>query len=288
MKKNTFNPIFTPLNNTSYTILHLILMKYQHSYLITIQFLGFRFHGWQKQKNVKTVHDMIDKTLSFIFKDNTRYKTLGAGRTDAKVSANTYCFQLFIDYQLNEENFLIDFNFNLSPDIHGLSIKKTSPNFNIIQHTKTKEYHYYFSHGTKNHAFAAPFIVGINEKLDIETMIKGAALFEGKHHFHKYCTKPSENTIFKRTIDLCEITENNILTANFFPKKSYVLKVKGKGFLRYQIRLIMGTLFELGKGNIDLDFIKNSLKENNDRHFLREIAPASGLQLYDITFDTFT
>jgi len=90
--------------------------------------------------------------------------------------------------------------------------------------------------------------------------------------------------VFKRVIDSCEVVENTILQANFFPEKSYVLKVKGKGFLRYQIRLMMGVLFQLGRGTIDLEFIKNSLREDNDRKFLREIAPSSGLQLFDVEF----
>ena len=75
------------------------------------------------------------------------------------------------------------------------------------------------------------------------------------------------------------------MKANFFPETTYVLKVQGAGFLRYQIRLIMGVLVELGKHNIALEFIINSLKEDNDRKFLRNIAPGSGLQLYDIKFD---
>jgi len=84
---------------------------------------------------------------------------------------------------------------------------------------------------------------------------------------------------------LCEIVENTVLQANFFPEKSYVLKVKGKGFLRYQIRLMMGVLFELGRGKVDLDFIKASLAEDNDRLHLPSIAPSSGLQLYDLDFE---
>ncbi|MBL4606073.1 MAG: tRNA pseudouridine(38-40) synthase TruA, partial [Flavobacteriaceae bacterium] len=66
---------------------------------------------------------------------------------------------------------------------------------------------------------------------------------------------------------------------------SYVLKVKGKGFLRYQIRLMMGILIELGKGTIDIDFIKCSLLIDNDREALKTIAPGSGLQLYSVTYD---
>jgi len=262
-------------------------MKYPFTYLVEIQFLGFRFSGWQKQTNAKTLHDMVDKTLSFVFDEGVKYKTLGAGRTDAKVSASRYGFQLFLHADINTSDFLKDFNYNSPPDIKGLSIKKVTSDFNIIQSSKIKEYHYYFSFGEKPHAFSAPFLVGLNEQLDINAMVHGAKLFVGAHYFHKYCTKPSEKTIFKRIIDSCEIVENTILQANFFPTKSYVLKVKGKGFLRYQIRLMMGILFELGRGNIDLGFIENSLKENNDRKFLREIAPASGLQLYDVVFEDY-
>jgi tRNA pseudouridine38-40 synthase len=260
-------------------------MKYQFTYLIEVQFLGFRFHGWQKQLDVKTVHDMIDKTLSFVFGNDQKYKTLGVGRTDAKVSASNYGFQLFVDFEIETKEFLESFNLNTTADIKALSIEKVTSTFNIINSSKIKEYHYYFSFGEKPHPFSAPFLVGINQELDLELMKKGAFLFEGAHYFHKYCTKPSATTIFKRTIDSCEIVENTILQANFFPTKSYVLKVKGKGFLRYQIRLMMGTLFELGKGTIDLEFIENSLKVDNDRKFLRAIAPASGLQLYDVEFE---
>ena len=224
---------------------------------------------------------MVDKTLSFVF-DNQKYKAVGVGRTDAKVSANTYYFQLFITETLDEVCFMNVLNANFSADFRAISIRKVDVTFNIINAPKIKEYHYYFSFGEKNHPFAAPFLVNVDEILDINIMKQAANLFQGEHYFHKYCTKPSENTVFKRTIDSCEIVENAILTANFFPEKSYILKVRGKGFLRYQIRLIMATLFEVGKGNLDLAFIKASLKEANDRKFLRNIAPASGLQLYTI------
>ena len=256
-------------------------MKFINSYIIGLQFLGFRFSGWQKQTNAKTIHDIVDKSLSFVMPECT-YKTIGMSRTDAKVSANSYYFQLFTNELLVEKRFLRDFNTNFPQDFRALSFRKVEPTFNIINCLKVKEYHYYFSFGEKIHPFSAPFMTSILEGLDIEKMKIGANLFEGEHYFHKYCTKPSENTILKRRLEVCVIEENNILIASFFPKKSYVLKVKGKGFLRYQIRLIMATLIELGKGNLDLEFIENSLKEDNDRKFMRNIAPGSGLQLYNV------
>lgn len=258
-------------------------MKYSFSYLVKIQFLGFRFSGWQKQTNSKTLHDIVDKSLSFVF-EHFDFKTIGVGRTDAKVSANCYYFHLFIDERIEEKYFIESFNRNLPNDFRVVSINIVQEKFNIINAPKIKEYHYYFSYGGKNHPFSAPFIVGVLDNLDIDLMKEGAKLFEGEHYFNKFCTKPSGNTIFKRIIDSSEIVENNILKASFFPQKSYIFKVKGKGFLRYQIRLMMAVLFELGKGNIELDFIKSSLKEDNDKKFLKNIAPGSGLQLFDVSF----
>tara|TARA_B100000787_G_C16194565_1_gene299820 strand:- start:3042 stop:3821 length:780 start_codon:yes stop_codon:yes gene_type:complete len=259
-------------------------MEYPHSYLISIQYLGFRFHGWQKQQNAMSLHEMVDKTLRFVLKD-IKYKSLGSGRTDSKVSANKYYFQLFLLAPLQIDSFIEKFNQNAPLDLKILHLEEIQNPFNIIQSTKLKEYHYYFSFGNKNHPFAASLLVGFDDVLDIEIMKKGALLFEGTHYFHKYCTQPKKETIFKRKIASCYIEENKQLTASFFPEVSYVLKVKGPGFLRYQIRLMMGVLVELGKHTITLDYISTSLKEDNDRTFLRNIVPGSGLQLFDIIFE---
>ena len=102
-------------------------MKYSNSYLISIQYLGFRFHGWQKQKNVMSLHEMVDKTFGFVFK-NKDFKTLGSSRTDSKVSANNYFFQLFINELIEEKEFLNSFNFNAPSDLKVLTcLLYTSP-----------------------------------------------------------------------------------------------------------------------------------------------------------------
>ena len=88
-------------------------------------------------------------------------------------------------------------------------------------------------------------------------MKKGALLFKGKHNFKKFCTKPSEKVEFEREILESRIEENTIYQANFFPEKSYVFHISSKGFMRNQIRLMMGQLLRLGKGEISLDDIKH-------------------------------
>jgi len=257
--------------------------KKKYYYLIKFQYLGFRYHGWQVQPKVKTVQKMIEKTLSFVF-DHSDFKVLGASRTDMMVSANESAFELFLYKEIDPDNLKDRLNKSLPNDIRILAIEQVDANFNVIQDSKEKEYTYLFSCGEKIHPFCAPFMLGVLEELDIDRMMRGAKLFEGTHNFQRYAYKPSENTIFKREILSCEIIENTEMTASFFPAKSYLLKVKGAGFLRYQIRLMMGVLFQLGKKEVDLAFIIDSLEYPNS-NTLKELAPASALTLSALIFD---
>ncbi|MBU2929049.1 tRNA pseudouridine(38-40) synthase TruA [Winogradskyella psychrotolerans] len=257
----------------------------RYYYLIKIQYLGYRFHGWQKQPDVKTVHLMIDRTLKYIFQD-TRFKTLGAGRTDAMVSANEAALELFIYNEPIEdfEAFLALFNHNLPQDIRALSIQEVDKTFNIIQDSKLKEYHYVFSEGQKNHPFCAPILTTILEPLDVDVMKQGAKLFEGHHNFKTYCYRATDKGEYVRTIESSEIVDNDIYTANFFPEQSYVFKVVGKGFMRNQIRLMFGCLIKLGRGDITLNYIEDTLKMESTE-VMDYIAPASGLILHSVDFE---
>lgn len=245
--------------------------------------MGYRFHGWQKQPNVKTVHLMIDRTLNYIF-EGKRFKTLGSGRTDAMVSAQDAAFELFVYEPLEDlPEFLTLFNYNLPQDIRALSVHEVTKDFNVINHAKLKEYLYVFAHGDKFHPFCAPIMTTILDELDIETMKQGAKLFEGFHNFKPYCYKATDNGIYNREILTCEIVDNTLFTANFFPEKTYLLRVKGQGFMRNQIRLIMGILIKLGRGDVNLEYIANSLKPESTE-VMDYIAPASGLILNKVEF----
>lgn len=254
-----------------------------YCYLVYFQYLGFRYHGWQKQPEVRTVEAMVEKTLRFVF-GNTEFKIMGVSRTDSKVSANQSAFMLFIDTQVDMECLKEDLNLNLPNDIRVVDIEQKDKRFSIINAARVKEYVYLFSSGRKIHPFAASLMCGFVDDLDIEIMKKGARLFEGKHNFIQYCTKPKPGTSFEREVILSCIEENTFFSANFFPKKTYAYRIRSKGFLRYQVRLIMGQLLSLGKGQIQLDTIRESLTGKNSSP-LKEIAPGSGLILNQIFFE---
>ncbi|WP_367279613.1 tRNA pseudouridine(38-40) synthase TruA [Ulvibacterium sp.] len=259
-------------------------MKEKFVYIVKVQFLGFRYSGWQKQPNLKTVEGMLIKTLKFII-PRLSFKILGAGRTDAKVSALSAAFTLTLKESpiQDKNNFIRLFNENLPPDIRIVSLEETKSDFNIIQDAKIKEYVYLFSFGRKNHPFCAPFMANFLEHLDIQLMEKAAKLFVGTHDFSAYTSRLQQNTKTVRTITSCGIGPNNLLKANFFPKTSYAFRVSGAGFMRYQIRMMMGALVQLGKGALSLEDIRLSLASGSEVQFTY-VAPGSGLILNELEF----
>ncbi|GAA4838633.1 tRNA pseudouridine(38-40) synthase TruA [Algivirga pacifica] len=254
----------------------------EYFYLLKVQYLGLRYHGWAKQKNVKTVQGMIERSFENVL-GHDRFKTLGASRTDGRVSANMSAFELFTFEPVEIEGTVEALNRLLPYDIKILSMEETDASFNIIQHAKVKEYLYLFASAQENHPYCSPIMVCMREEMDIALMQEGAKLFEGVHNFQKYCKKPSADTVFEREILLSEIVENDLFKANFFPERSYIYRVKGKGFLRNQVRLMVGTLMRLGLGEITLQDIEESLK-GGDNQPIGFLAPPTGLQLYNMEF----
>ena len=258
------------------------MARWTHFFLVRIEFLGFRYHGWQKQEPFKTVQGMVDKTLLFIL-GHENFKTLGCGRTDAKVSADDFAFELFMQDHMDTEEVLKKLNQSLPSDIRAKSVEVASPHFNIIQHPKIKEYHYLFCFGEKSHPFNAPFLQNFGEQLNIELMMLAAKEFVGKHNFKRYASKPTAQTVFEREILFSEIVPNRKLGADFFPAESYLFKVSSRGFLRYQVRLMMGALIDVGKALWTLDDLKESLTNYNGKQ-IRHIAPSSALTLHKVIF----
>ncbi len=258
------------------------MARWNNFYLIRIEFLGFRYHGWQVQPGLKSVEGMVNKTFDFILKHDN-FKVLGCGRTDAKVSADDFAFELFMNEAITPALLLVQLNDNLPFDIRAKSVEEINSEFNIIQHSKIKEYHYHFSFGKKAHPFNAPFIINFGEYLDIELMQEAVKVFVGSHNFKRFACKPTENTNFEREIVSAIIEENTRFIGDHIPKNAYVFKVSSKGFLRYQVRLMMAALIDVGKGTYSIEDIKNSLINFNEEP-MKHNAPSSGLNLHKVSF----
>lgn len=257
-------------------------VRFSFFYLIEIQYLGFRYHGWQVQPGLKTLQGTLEKTFNYLF-DNRKFKILGAGRTDAMVSAESAYFELFTNDELEPSSFQQELDDNLPADMRVISIEAVDKSFNVIQDVKHKIYHYYFAPVNEKYPFASPFMNCIREPLDIAKMCEGAKLFEGENNFRYFITGDIENKSTIRNIQESKIEPNSVFTASFFPEKSFVFMVKGKGFMRYQIRLMMGALIRLGRNEISLQDIEYALK-GNPPNFQKFTAPASGLRVKEVKF----
>ena len=253
----------------------------KYYYLIYFQYLGFRYHGWQKQPEVKTVQLMMEKSINYVL-EHDRFKIMCASRTDSMVSANESSCEIFTREPIDITLLEAGLNKNLPSDIRILRIEETDSKFNIIKSAKQKEYVYLFAFGERSHPFAAPYMTFYVENLDLELMRQGAKLFVGEHDFTLFSKASTDKVNFVRSIDECEIIENTLFTANFFPKKSYLLRVTGSGFIRHQIRYMMGTLFKLGIHEISLAQIESALKGIGEKPGY--VAPASGLILNKLRF----
>lgn len=227
---------------------------------------------------------MVDRTLTFVMGQQW-FKTLGASRTDAMVSANEAVFELFTKEPIGAlSDFKTAFNKNLPADIRVTAVEETDRHFNIIKTPKSKEYIYLFAFGQKAHPFSSPFICTFPDELDLELMKQGAKAYEGEHDFRAYTKKPAAEKVTTRLIEKSEIVENTFFKADFFPDPSYALVVQGKGFMRNQIRMMMGQLILIGRKQMSLEYHQKTLETGFSDH-LSEVAPASGLILNQVKLE---
>jgi tRNA pseudouridine38-40 synthase len=135
----------------------------------------------------------------------------------------------------------------------------------------------------RTHPYNAPFITNYKKPLNIDLMKKAAKLFEGIHNFKRYASNPSENTLFEREILKSEVVTYDRLKADFVPTNAFVFKVKSRGFLTYQVRLMMGAMVNVGDGSWTLEDFKETLSNPEGRQ-VKNIAPSSGLCLHRVEF----
>lgn len=253
-----------------------------YTYLFYIQYLGLRYSGWQKQKGEKTIQGTLEKFLRFVL-GHEDFNLLGASRTDAGVSCNRGAFELFLRHEISVEDIISRANLNSPADIRILEGHQVNPNFNIIQDVAFKEYVYHFAFGEKFHPFAAGNLGYFGGYPDLELMRKGAKLFVGMHNFQNFCSIDKVTDDYFREIMETDIVRHPQAGTGFIPDNAYTFKVKGKGFLRYQIRKMMTALIELGLGNLSLEVIGEALHRPGNMEIPLH-APANGLVLERVEF----
>ena len=258
------------------------MAKYPKMYLFFVQYLGLRYAGWQKQKEKKTIQGSLEKAFRHTL-GHEDFSLLGAGRTDAGVSANQAAFELFLPHEIQVTNICEEVNNNLPSDIRLIRVQEVDKKFNIIKSVHWKEYQYHMAFGEKFHPFAAGNLVHFREEVNIPLMQEAARLLQGKHDFRCYCSPDKITQDYVREIHVSEIIPHTQAGQGLIPENAITFRVRGKGFLKYQVRIMAGALVDLGAGRLNLDDIKNALLSEEKRAISGK-APAHGLVLEEVFF----
>ena len=233
---------------------------------------GTRYKGWQRLPGSDaTIQGKIEQCLSRILGEPIEIS--GSGRTDAGVHAMGQVANFHTDSAMTAEEILVNLRRYLPEDIGIYSCRDVSPRFHARLNAKEKTYRYRIWNSAKPCVFERRFAAVMPEKLDLDDMKQAAAYLEGEHDFSAFCGNPKfrKSTVrFIRSIEICRRGEE------------LQFMFTGNGFIHNQVRILVGTLVEVGRGERCADSIPELFGgKRADAGFL---APAQGLCLMEVFY----
>lgn len=245
-----------------------------NNYRFKIQYDGTRYRGWQRQKNgFDTIQGRIEQVLSRQMGHPVEID--GAGRTDAGVHAREQVANVHLDYNGTTEELRECLNEYLPEDIRILEVEIAGERFHSRLNATSKVYEYRLCKKGCFDVFARKYQWQMEELLDVARMKEAAGLLLGEHDFKGFCTKASRKKSTIRRIDAIDIEETeNAVILHFF----------GNGFLYNMVRILTGTLVEIGTGTREISTIEE-IFERKERVLAGMTAPAKGLTLVRVKYD---
>lgn len=201
-----------------------------------VEYDGTDYAGWQIQKNDVTVQEKIEESLLSLNKGHIT--VFGAGRTDSGVHAKGQCGHFDIDTNIPAEKFAFILNSKLPKDIRIKKSWQAEEDFHCRFSAKGKRYIYRIVNAPHASALLNRFSTHVPEKLDIDLMREAAEYIVGTHDFKAFCAAGSSVKTTVRTVNKVDIQKTNELIE---------ITVEGTGFLYNMVRIIAGTLIEVGK-----------------------------------------
>jgi len=238
---------------------------------LTIEYDGTAYVGWQHQPNGISVQQVMEEALARIQGESVRIYS--SGRTDAGVHARgmVACFRTARVLPLTA--YTDGMNCTLPPDIAVISAEEVHPEFDPRRHAKGKHYRYTILTSIRRSPLARLQAWHLKERLDIERMREGAAYFLGKHDFSAFRTSgcAAKNTV--KRIDSVTVSESGDLVH---------IDVCGSGFMRNMVRIMAGTLVQIGLGKMQPEQVRKCLTEPGAMP--GPTAPAHGLCLMEVYY----
>ncbi|HOJ36701.1 MAG TPA: tRNA pseudouridine(38-40) synthase TruA [Ignavibacteriales bacterium] len=241
-------------------------------YKLTIEYEGTRYSGWQLQKNSKSVQGAIASAVENIIK-TSKFELMGAGRTDKGVHALQQVAHLTIDKYFKPQNLRYALNDLLPYDINILNVEETDLKFHARHDAISRSYIYQITN--ERTAFLKPFVWWVKDELNYDKIIDTAKVFIGMHDFRNFAKLEDKGVSPKVLVEDIQTAFNNGL---------FVIRIVASHFLWNMVRRIVGTLVEVGRGNLSKNEIINYL-ENKKKIEQIYTAPPSGLFLEKIIYD---
>lgn len=242
--------------------------------LLILEYDGTNYAGWQIQKNAVTVQEAVETAIFEAL--GQRCRVTGAGRTDAGVHARGQCAQFDIQSHIPPEKFSYVLNLVLPPDIRVRESRAVSEDFHVRKGARMKHYRYTIYNAPHASAIDRFTTAHARQDLDAEKMKIAAQYLVGTHDFAAFRAAGSDIVGTVRTIYSIDITR---IDENIY------IDVKGNGFLYNMVRIIAGTLIDVGKGRISPSAIPGIL-ESRDRTRAGATAPAQGLCMMGVYYDS--
>jgi tRNA pseudouridine38-40 synthase len=242
-------------------------------YKCIISYDGSGFSGYQVQPNKRTVQSQIESVLAKIHKGSV-VKIAASGRTDAGVHAKGQVIHFDSALSLPEDKWELALNSMLPEDISVLSVEKADSAFHVRFDASRKEYRYFLYQSPKRDPFQRNYAYHYPYPLNLAVMRKACTFLLGTHDFSSFCSARTEVEDKVRTIETIEISQDGDRIS---------FRFIGNGFLYNMVRILVGTLIEVGSGKRQPEEIVGIL-EKRDRRYAGKTAPGQGLYLWKVFY----
>ena len=243
------------------------------NYKLTLCYDGTRYRGWQRQGNTpNTMQEKVESALSKILSQPV--ETAASGRTDAGVHARAQVVSFRAKTDRTPEEILAELRADLPADIGAVSLSEAAPRFHARLNAKGKTYVYRVWNSNAPDVFERRYRVAEPRALDLDAMRKAASALCGEHDFTSFCSDKRMKKSPVRRVDEIDVERLG---------DEVRLTFTGSGFLWNMVRILAGTLLEVGLGEREADSMQAVL-DARDRAAAGKTAPANGLILWEVFY----
>ena len=242
------------------------------NYALIVEYDGCAFSGWQRQQSAPSVQQTLEDAIWQAMKE--RVNLIGAGRTDAGVHARAMTANVVLDVEETPEAIRDYLNRYLPDSIAVREVKEASPRFHARYNALGKTYRYICFDGPVKPVFDRKYVTLLDYCPDVERMQQAAASLTGEHDFASFCGNPRMKKSTVRLVDSITVERR---------KDRVIFTFHGTGFLQNMVRILVGTLLEVGRGYWEPAYVQDILAAK-DRKLAGPTAPPEGLCLMKVDY----